>query len=151
MNLVVDFVKDDEDVVYEASLYNAIFGYTQNDIVYIGTMPGFFFICTVAQGVFIVGQMPPNTLYWSSIAAQSVHSIRLVIAHMEIAIPLIVHVNDYYYITVRNDSEHLNLTAEYEVQAGDTYVQVKAGLEADLVARGVDAADIEVGADPTKI
>lgn len=77
---------------------------------------------------------------------------RILTGVVVISIPTTIYIGSTYYIDVTNASELLGpLTASYTAIAGNTYVEVIAGLKASLIAQGVNAADIEVGADPTKI
>jgi hypothetical protein len=148
----------DEPVAYIGSmLYSPFHPYIKGDIVHTSTPATLFYICDIDVGETVtgikpgVGGDPGWPLYWSSIDAHFVESQRLVTAQIVITLLETVHEGDFYYITIRNDARGFNFTAEYEVLAGDTYVEVKAGLEQDLLNNGLDPADIIAGTDPTKI
>jgi hypothetical protein len=90
--------------------------------------------------------------WWQSIEIwQGVTSIRRVTARILITLPRDVSTGDYYYVVVRNDSEGLNLVAEYEVQALDTVADVKLGLQNSLQALGVDVGDILADGDDNEL
>jgi hypothetical protein len=144
----------DEPIIYDGAVpYNNIATYYEGDIVYVVT-PTLFYQCThTVSGVKpgAVGGDPTWPLYWTSIAANFVHSIRTVTAQIVITLPLTVKEGDFYYITIINENRSFNFTAEYEVLAGNTYADVKTGLENDLLANGLDPTDIIAGGDPNKI
>lgn len=90
--------------------------------------------------------------WWENIEIwQGVTSIRRVTARVEITLTSEVSAGDYYYIVVRNDTEGLSLTAEYEVQVGDTVADVKLGLQNSLQTLGVDAGDILAGGEDNEL
>jgi len=61
-----------------------------------------------------------------------------------ISIPAVLEVLSIFYIVIYNPAEGINITASYTVLPGDTYADVKTGLEADLIANGMNPLDIEV-------
>ena len=56
----------------------------------------------------------------------------------QILLPFIVNQNTIYYISIENPVEKINITGIYTVQPGDAVVNVKAGLEADLIFKGAE-------------
>ncbi len=83
---------------------------------------------------------------WSEINPSSLIAFREVWGLVEITLPTKVTVGEDYYIDVENATEGLGpLTGHYQVAGGDTYVNVKVGLQNNLVFQGVDAGDIIFG------
>lgn len=150
-NLKVDLLQvGTEPIAYTgASLWNAGTTYTAESgiIVYVGT-PTLFYQCIQTNSGITPGT---NFMYWQSVPAWSVTSVRYVTAQIVITLPLEVNEGDFYYITIKNTNRGFNFTAEYEVLAGNTYADVKTGLQNDMLAKGLVAADIEVGTEPNKI
>lgn len=69
---------------------------------------------------------------------KTIHGVAVVV------LPFIITEGSIYSITVLNTVEGLNYTVSYTALHGDTYVEVKAGLIAELVAEG-EGDEIEYG------
>lgn len=150
LDVELDQVGDDQ-VTYLTPTWSELHEYNENYVVQIDSGYGYplFFRSRADNNK---GHNPlTNPLWWWSYPSSAAESVRYVVARVIITLPMLVNVGDFYYVVVVNESKGLALTAEYEVQAGDTYVQVRAGLEASLLALGVDAGDILPGGDANKL
>ena len=103
-----------------------------------------------------IGNSPPppdnTSLYWEKTNWNTSYYYRRVAGVIVIQIPELIYVNSYYYITITNEEEDIGtITAFYKAQPTDTYVEVKAGLEAALIIAGIDTGDLEVGPWPNCI
>lgn len=115
--------------------------YHKGDIVWHG---GPVFKCEQTT----IGEGPPDTnpADWEFIWWGSDKLYRTISGVLIISIPFTIYQDALYYIVVSNAVEDIpSTTAFYEAQAGDTVVEVKAGLMAALLAAGIDPGDVETG------
>jgi len=120
--------------------YNTWTEYHKGDIVWHG---GPIF---KANQTNVGGPTPDINPAWDHIWWDESGMYRAISGVIIISIPFIVYVGALYYIVVTNEVEGIASTAVYyEAQAGDTAVDVKAGLMAALLAAGIDAGDVETG------
>lgn len=152
-NLTVDFLLISEDIAYLTPTWFDTVSYYENYVVQVDSGYGYplFFRSKYDDNKGHDPLGPGGSLWWTEYPAWATESVRDVDAQIVITIPTTVIVGAYYYITVRNDLKGLDFTAEYEALVGDTYLNVIAGLTAQLLANGVDAGDIEVGPDDNKM
>lgn len=134
VNLGLGFVKTGE-VFGGPEKYNNATTYHIGDVVYVRDSSLNFYRCKATT----VGNFPTNILYWIRLSPENYPTFRNITALVAIGIPFNIVEGSTYSISVANTEEGIaSMTASYIAQPGDTYAEVKAGLEVDLTAKGFE-------------
>jgi hypothetical protein len=137
----VDLIMSPEQVMvngqWEVIAYPGIIVYNFGTTYYGGNRVSLgpnFYVCIVAS----TNSVPSYTnTDWQQLSPNSIPTTRTIYGLLVVHLPMVPKENDWYYITISCASKGIaSRTANYEVQAGDTVVELKAGLLTSLSNNG---------------